>query len=129
MIRQYWRALLGLFVAVCMFSLALLTIQAAGDSSTWSTGTFDDFSQGTPDRVDVWSQKGMVQLDHNWWPNVRTNDAAPEGKVYSRVAFVLTNTGSITETHFLAVWEDERPSNRLDKLVHIHRIRRFHPAP
>jgi hypothetical protein len=47
-------------------------------------------------------------LDHAWRPNTRVNDVADQGKMAPSVTWVLSSTGSATETHFVAVWEDER---------------------
>jgi len=108
MSKKYWKALSGILLALGMVALVLLTTRAAGEEGTeWPTDTFADFCQGTMDDVDVWSEPGTARLDRRWWPNVRVNDVVTEGKNYPRLSFVLTDTGSTTETHFLAVWEDE----------------------
>ncbi len=107
MSRKHWKALNGILLGLGMVSLVLLTTHAAGGDQKWLTDTLLDFCQGTMDGVDVWSEPGTVRLDQNWWPNARVNDVVTEGKIYPRLSFVLTNTGSTTETHFLAVWEDE----------------------
>jgi hypothetical protein len=92
-----------------MVSLVLLITHAAGEADPeWSTVTFADFCQGTMDGVDVWSVPGAARLDRNWYPNVRVNDASSQSKLAPRLSFALTDTGTISETVFLAVWADER---------------------
>ncbi len=109
MSKRYWKALSGILLALGMVSLVLLITHAAGEADPeWSTDTFLDFCDGTMNGVDVWSDPGTARLDRNWYPNVRVNDVAAQSRNYPRLSFALTNTGTITETVFLAVWEDER---------------------
>jgi len=107
--KKYRKALSGILLALGMVILALLTTHAAGGGdSEWSTDTFLDFCRGTMDNVDVWSEPGTARLDHRWSLNVKVNDTSSQDKIDPRLSFVLTDTGGITETHFLAVWADER---------------------
>ena len=66
------------------------------------------FADGTTVGVDIWTEWGPARLDHAWRPNARVNDVADQGKMAPSVTFVLSNTAGATETHFIAVWEDER---------------------
>ncbi len=109
MSKGSWKILMGLLLALGIMSFVLLTVCAAGGGpAEWPTDTLLDFAQGTMDGVDVWSDAGTARLDHRWLLNVRVNDDLAQGKVYPRLTFVLSNTGTLTETLFLAVWEDER---------------------
>ncbi len=110
MSKQFSRALGGTLLALGMAALVLLTVRAAGAADTiWSTDTFPDFNQGVLDGVDTWSEPGSVQLDHRWFFDTKVNDdAILQSRFSPRLSFALTNTASITETVFLAVWADER---------------------
>ena len=108
MSTRSWKLTGGVLLGLGLGALLLATVTAAtAEDAEWSTDTLYDFSQGTMDGVDVWSEPGTARLDRVWWPNARVNDVLAEAKIAPRLSFVLTNTGSVTETHFLAVWEDE----------------------
>ncbi len=107
------KALSGVLLALGMVALVLLTARAAGEGDPeWSTDSLLDFSSGTMDGVDVWSDPGTVRLDRAWYANARVNDASSQDKFDPRLSFVLTNTGGTTTTIFLIVWADERHSDQ-----------------
>ncbi|MCK4315807.1 MAG: exo-alpha-sialidase [Anaerolineae bacterium] len=108
MSKRYWKALSGILLALGMVSLVLLITHAAGGDPEWSTDAFADFCQGTMNGVDVWSVPGAARLDHRWFLNIKVNDDSSQSKLSPRLSFALTNTGTTTETVFLAVWADER---------------------
>ncbi len=104
--KRHWQLLCALLMAFGMIGVTLLTTLAAG-GSPWVTTTLSDFAQGAMDSVDIWSVSGTVQLDRDWMPDHRVNDALPQDALYPRLTFVLTNTGGTTRTVFMAVWEDQ----------------------
>ena len=108
--RRTWKATAGTLLALGMLGLLLFTVRASGGGGeTWSTDTFSDFvDHSTMDGVDVWSAAGSARLDRRWFLDTRINDASNESKFSPRISFALTNTGTMTETIFLAVWADER---------------------
>ena len=109
--KKFWKVWKRLSLALLLgiASLAMLTVYADGGGQTeWTTDALSDFAQGTIDGVDVWSNPGTARLDYLWPPNARVNDLSDQSKFSPRLSFVLTNTGGLTETVFLAVWADER---------------------
>ena len=109
MSKEFRKTLSGIFLALGMVSLAILSTHAAsGGSAEWSTDSLLDFTQGTMGGVDVWSDPGTARLDRAWYSSTRVNDDLNQDKFTPRLSFVLTNTGGTTETIFLAVWADER---------------------
>ena len=119
MSKQFSRVLGGTLLALGMAALVLLTVRAAGTDTTdsvWTTDSFFDFTQGTMDSVDVWSERGAAQLDWAWWSNQRVNALSANSKLSPRLSFALTNTMVSTETVFLAVWADERDSDHCPDL-------------
>jgi len=108
------RVLSGVLLALGMVSLVVLTTRAtatSGGDPEWSTNALLDFSSGTMDGVDVWSDPGTARLDRAWYSNVRVNDTSSQDKLDPHLSFILTNTGGTTATVFLAVWADERHSD------------------
>jgi len=108
MSRKYWKIASCIALALAMAGLLLLTTRAAGEMQEWTTDTFHDFVQGDLTGVDIWSSHGTVRLDHRWFLNTKVNDDSSDSKLSPRLSFALTNTGTTTETVFLAVWADER---------------------
>ncbi len=106
--QRHLGALSGIVLGLGMACVVLMGAGAAGGDQEWVTTSLADFSDGTMDGVDVWTEWGTVRLDHAWRLNARVNDVADQGKMAPSVTFVLSNTGTATETHFIAVWEDER---------------------
>ena len=108
MFKRCPKTLVGMLLAVIMIFFTLLAVRAAGENQQWTTDIFPDFLQGTLSGVDVWSEQGTARLDHAWWANVQVNDSPDQSQISPRISFALTNTASITDTVFLAVWADER---------------------
>ena len=106
--QRHLRALSGIVLGLGMAFVVLMGASAAGGDHEWVTTSLADWSDGTMDGVDLWTESGTARLDHAWRPNARVNDVADQGKMAPSVTFVLSNTASATETHFIAVWEDER---------------------
>lgn len=106
--QRYARALGGIVLGLGMAFVVLMGASAAGGDHEWVTSSLSDWSDGTMDKVDIWTESGTARLDHAWRPNARVNDVADQGKMSPSVTWVLSSTGSATETHFIAVWEDER---------------------
>ena len=108
MFKRCPKTLVGMLLAAIMIFFTLFTVRAAGENKQWTTDIFPDFLQGTLSGVDVWSEQGTARLDHAWWANVQVNDTPDQSQISPRISFALTNTASITDTVFLAVWADER---------------------
>ncbi len=107
-------ALLALGVGLCL--LAMLSFSAGASDPELMQDSFADFRQGTLDRVDIWSEPGVVKLDRFWWSDRMVNDLAnpsplaflPNDREYPRLSFAFTTTAGTTSTVFFAVWQDER---------------------
>jgi hypothetical protein len=106
--QRHVGALGGIVLGLGLACVVLMGAGAAGGDHEWVTSSLSDWSDGTMDKVDVWTEAGTARLDHAWRPNTRVNDVADQGKMAPSVTWVLSSTGSATETHFVAVWEDER---------------------
>jgi len=113
----------GSFLALGLMALTLFTARAVGNdtaTSVWVTDTFFDFRQGAMDGVDVWRVPGTIQLDRDWWSNVRVNDSSAQSKYFPSVSFALTDTGGLSETVFMVVWADERAADHSPDIYFAH---------
>jgi hypothetical protein len=115
MSTRYWRVLGGVLLGLGMAVMAVFTSRAthvettaAPGTAEWRLDTLADFAQGTMDGVDVWTQPGAVRLDRAAWPNARVNSPASQGRFAPSLSFLLSDTHAGPETHFVAVWADER---------------------
>ncbi len=99
--------LLSLFLLLGVACLTLLTAYA--EDLEWVTDTpLDFFRADEMNGVDVWSVPGTARLDRSWWANVRVNDDLTEEKWYPSLSYIPAGTAGLTQTRFLAVWEDHR---------------------
>ena len=106
--RALRTVLLSLSLLFGVASVTLLTAYAQG-LQEWVTDTPFDFLRGDEvNGVDIWSDPGTARLDRGWWPNVRVNDDLTEEKWYPSLSFIPAGTAGLTQTRFLAVWEDHR---------------------
>ena len=110
--QRHLRALSGIVLGLGMVGAVLMGASAAGGDHEWVTSSLSAFADGTMQGVDIWTERGTARLDHAWRPNARVNDVADQGKMAPSVTFVLSNTAGATETHFIAVWEDEREQDQ-----------------
>jgi len=101
---QRKRFLTAILLGIGIFTLIIASAIAAAQSDYWRNSTKEDFEAGTMDRVDVWRQPGVAQLDKTWSPGNKVNDDAEQSRDNPNLTFALSGTQSI----FLIVWDDER---------------------
>ncbi len=78
--------------------------------AAWTIDTLADFVQGTPNNVALHAP-GSATLDWNWWLDGRVNELSTDSKFSPRTAWIISPTGTVTDTTWLAVWADERQAD------------------
>lgn len=80
------------------------------EGAIWLIDALADFVQGTPNNVALHAP-GSATLDWNWWLDGRVNVLSNNSKFSPRTAWIISPTGTLTDTAWLAVWADERQAD------------------
>ncbi len=89
---------------------------ATSSNESWTIDTWFEFVQGTTNGIAL-HQPGSAQLGWAWWPNARVNDVTTNSKFSPRTSWVLSGSGSMSQTVWLVVWADEAQADHSPDIV------------